>query len=350
MGGRGLHIFTFKDIPVFVSGWYFLLLAYIAYSSGVQRGLLWASAITISLLVHEFGHALVARRFRLAPEISLEMFGGLTHHQRAARDRDDALVIAAGPAAGIAFGVVVLAVFLFLRATSTEVLREQPLLQVILTDLLYINFFWSFVNLLPLWPLDGGQLFRLGMLQITNPAQGERVTHIVGAAFGVAGVALAYLVMNSVFVTVIAALLTFQNVRRLSESSASGPIRARNRFARELMKKAEEAFESGDYEEAARLAHQARVETTDDSTVLDRIWKILAVSTTHLERYEEALSYIHRARLEGLIYQAKVRCILSLGRAAEAAALLAHPEAPDLPLGARQALENLTRSVTTPPR
>ena len=347
MGGRGLHIFTLKEIPVFVSGWYFLLLAYIAYTSGPERGLMWAGAITISLLIHEFGHALVARRFRLAPEISLEMFGGLTHHQRAARDRDDALVVAAGPAAGIAFGIVVLVAYVFVRATSPEALLTYPRLETVFVDLLYINFFWSFVNLLPLWPLDGGQLFRLGMLQITNPARGERVTHLVGTVVGLAGVALAYLVMDSKFVTIIAALLTFQNVRRLSESGASGPIRSRNRFARDLLKDADEAFESGDYEEAARLAQQARAETTDDSSLLDRIWKILAVSTTHLGRYEEALSYIHRTRLEGLVYQAKVRCILSLERATEAAALLAHPEAKDLPLGARQALEGLNQSRAT---
>ena len=339
----GLHIFTLKEIPVFVSGWYLAMLVYVSYASGLQRGLMWAGAITISLLVHEFGHALVAKRFRLAPQISLEMFGGLTHHQRAARDRDDALVIAAGPAAGIGFGILVLAVFLFIRATAPAVLVERPLLGLALDNLLFINFFWSLVNLLPLWPLDGGQLFRLGMLQITNPAQGERVTHLVGTAVGIGAVALAWFVMHSSFVAILAALLTFQNIRRLSEPGASGPIRSRNRLARELLKTAEVSFEEGDYVEAARLAQQARVETAEDTALLDRIWKILAVSAAHLGQYEDALSYIQRTRLEGIVYQAKVRCILSLERAEEAPALLDHPEAKDLPLGARQALESLAR-------
>lgn len=341
----GLHIFTFKEVPVFVSGWYLVMLAYLSYSGGLEGGLVWAGSITVSLLVHEFGHAFVAKHFRLSPQISLEMFGGLTHHQRADRDRDDALIIAAGPAAGIAFGILVLAVFFTLQATSPEALSNRPLVNLLFVNLLYINFIWSLVNLLPLWPLDGGQLFRLGMLQMTNPAQGERVTHIVGTVVGVAGVAIAWTVTASAFITLLAVLLTFQNVRQLTETSASGPIRSKNRFARELLKEAEQHFEAGDYEEATRLAQQARTETNQDSSVLDGIWKILAVSAAHLGRYEESLSYIHRTRLEGLIYQAKVRSILSLGRAADAPALLEHPEAKDLPVGARQALERLAETA-----
>ena len=45
-------------------------------------------------------------------------------------------------------------------------------------DLLVINLWWGLLNLLPIWPLDGGQMAGV-LLSMINPAQGMRWTHIV---------------------------------------------------------------------------------------------------------------------------------------------------------------------------
>ena len=90
----GFQAFSIGGIPVHFTLWYFFILLY-WMRGGAQSGLTWGLVITFSILVHEFGHALVARYFRLSPWVELHGWGGLTHHDRAARDRDDALIIVA---------------------------------------------------------------------------------------------------------------------------------------------------------------------------------------------------------------------------------------------------------------
>src|SRR4051794_34773922 len=99
----GFRVFTLANVPVWVSPWHVLFLAYLSWSMGLRAGMLYAVCIALSVLVHEFGHALVAKVFRLNPQILLTGFGGLTGHERAQRDRDDVLIIAAGPFAGLLF-------------------------------------------------------------------------------------------------------------------------------------------------------------------------------------------------------------------------------------------------------
>ncbi len=341
--GSGFRLFTFRDVPVQVSGWYLALLGYFCYVSGLQSGLIWAVAVTASLLVHEFGHALVARKFRLSPWVELMGWGGLTHHQRAERDRDDALIIAAGPAAGLAFGGLVWLGQLAADVVAPGALSSQPVAAQFVSALLFINLIWSLVNLAPLWPLDGGQLFRLAMLRVSNPARAEKITHIVGCVVGVAAIYFAY-EFGFRFALILAVLLTVQNATRISSTTASGAIRSKNPLARELLKRAETAFAEGDYKEAARLCHQARAESNVDTGVVQRTFEILGISCAHLGEYREALSYLKRTPNSGLYYQARVRCVLFLEDRNLALELVENKEFHELPEGAQQALHKLLAS------
>src|SRR5262245_46614527 len=145
----GFRAFTLANVPVWVSPWHVLFLAYLSWNHGrdSRAALIFGACVALSVLVHEFGHALVAKFFRLGPQILLTGFGGITGHERAQRDRDDALIIAAGPLAGLLLGVIAL----LLR---TYVDLPRPFFQAT-SELVGINFFWSLANLLPLWPLDG---------------------------------------------------------------------------------------------------------------------------------------------------------------------------------------------------
>ncbi len=341
---NGVHVFTLGGIPVFVSAWYFLLMFFFM-RGGIQSGLLWAGSVTVSVLVHEFGHALVARRLRLQPKIMLHGWGGLCAHERAESDKHDALIIAAGPGAGLVLGLVFVGVQFGVAAFAPEVLLEKPLVGQLFWNMIFINVFWSFVNLIPLWPLDGGQLYRLGLMRVLPPAKAERITHITGVITGVVGLGLAYQFMHGLgFVTIIAALLIWQNVQRINDSRASGPIRLRNKFSHELLKRAEEAYRVEDWTEAARLCHQIRAEPNLDSNTLGKVWVILAVSTTEMESYEEAMSYIHRAELKGPVFESKIKCVLALKKRDEVAGLLAAPEAKRLRADIKRELEALANN------
>ena len=169
---NAFHWFTFRGIPVFVHPMYILLLVMFGYQNPLQ-GVLSAVCITVSLLVHEFGHALTARRLRHDPSIMLHGFGGLTARSRSGRDVEEAAIVAMGPAAGLALG---LSVFLLWQGLAQLSLLNMLGARII-TTLLYYCIVWNLLNLLPLWPLDGGQLLRLGTGRVLSPGTAARITH-----------------------------------------------------------------------------------------------------------------------------------------------------------------------------
>lgn len=335
---RGFQIFTLVGVPVIVTPFYLLLLGYYSWSLGFgAEALIWVVCVTLCLLIHEFGHALVARHYKLAPTVLLHGFGGLCAHQRARRDLHDVFIISAGPALGILFAVIVSGAQIALTVAAPEFFRQE-LVRTTFFYVWWISFIWNFVNLVPLWPLDGGQLFRLGMVKWLGPARGEKVTHTLGAGLGVLA-ALGGLQLNSVFLALIAGFLAWENIRKLQTGESSGPVRRRNRFADELYQKAQKSMADGDWREAARLGHQIRAEGNLDDRQLDKVWELLAISTARQGDHEEALSYIQRSPRSPMIVEAHIRALASMGRAREAREVLDSAQGQKLPARTREDLE-----------
>jgi Zn-dependent protease len=115
----------------------------------------WVLATFVSVLFHEAGHAVAGRAFGLTPSIELYERGGLTRFARGdapLRGWKDIVITLAGPGAGFVLGGAVLAVATWVKP---EWQRET-----FVRDMLYCNLGWSVVNLLPILPLDGGQVAR----------------------------------------------------------------------------------------------------------------------------------------------------------------------------------------------
>lgn len=324
----GFHLFTLAHVPVSVSPWYLLLLVYLTWRNPGQ-GLVLAACITISLLAHEFGHALMAKRFKLQPQILLHGFGGLTGHERARSDRDEALIIAAGPFAGLALGGIVYAVARFATIESMG-------LRVALEYFIWINLVWSIFNLLPMWPMDGGQLMRIGASRLLKPARGERFTHIVSIIV-IALVALgSYFVQFGPMMMIILAMTAFQNFQALSQGSASSEAPRRdNPFARELLERAEHAYSNGNDDEAVRLTHQLRAESNVPPQIMARGWALLGITTTRKGEFEEAISYLKRAPDSAEVVEARAQCYYQLGMTEELEALVASKAFGKLPSDVR---------------
>ncbi len=168
-------------IPIFIE-WFFWL-SCVLLGGGLQaqtsdawiRVAIWTWVVLISITVHEIGHALAARRFGVEPIIRLHGFGGVTILHRAYFTRWQSIFVsAAGPLSGFALG-------LWVYLVSRFVHTESDLLEQLIFDALYVNFFWTLVNLLPIQPLDGGQIFRelMGSSRI-------HITNIVGVVCAVA--------------------------------------------------------------------------------------------------------------------------------------------------------------------
>ncbi len=106
----------------------------------------------ISILVHELGHALTARAFGAHSAITLQAFGGYAAYSGGHLNRwQSFLVTAAGPAIQILLGI---AIFLLMRALPELSDNGENFLRI----LVLISFFWAILNLLPVVPLDGGQM------------------------------------------------------------------------------------------------------------------------------------------------------------------------------------------------
>lgn len=336
-----LRLFSVAGIPIHFTAWYAIILLF-WMQGGLQSGLIWGGVITVSILVHELGHGFVARHYRLAPWIEIHGWGGLTHHERAPSAGADAKILIAGPGAGLILGAISWGLMQGMGAQ----LLSSPVLAMVMRSLVYVNLVWSLINLVPLWPLDGGQLFRLGLMRVFKPARAEQITHVIGAGIGLFAVFVAQSVVHSTFLTIIAGLITWQNVTRLGSSSASGAIYTPDHELKPLLAAARAALEDKDWAEASRLAYRLKEDHQLSPAQLSHAFEILGVAAVGLGRHEEAISYLSRlSAVRGRAYFAWVECVLRLKRGADAAAAAAHPEFGRLPQAAQDSLQDLASSV-----
>lgn len=106
----------------------------------------------ISILVHELGHALTARKFGAFSEITLQAFGGYAAYTGVRLTRPQSfLVTAAGPVVQILLGLAVLLL-------QWRLPPLNPNAEHFLFMLMAISLVWAVLNLLPILPLDGGQM------------------------------------------------------------------------------------------------------------------------------------------------------------------------------------------------
>jgi stage IV sporulation protein FB len=316
-------------VPVAVSGWYLLLAGWTSWSAAggappgleLTYGLLWASILTFSLLVHEFGHAFAARHYGLRPQVLLHGWGGLCAHDRAKRDFHDVVIISAGPGVELVLGIGCWIAWLVLKVAAPEV-AANPAVSVAFDYLIFINIFWALVNLVPLWPLDGGQLFRLLLLRILGPAKGEKATHGVGVGIGVLA-ALAFVSLNAWLAAIIFGMLAWSNFQQMRRGGGSGPVRRTNKLAPELWKQAQAALAADNYAEASRLGHQIRGEANVPDALMNNVWALLTVATTRMGDFETALSYAQRSPRTSPVVRATIESLAGTGQVAEARELLA---------------------------
>lgn len=208
-----LH-FELAGVPVRVSPWFWLGAAFFGwqvcqiFAAGDQRALLqylliWVGVVLVSLLVHEFGHALAFRNFGQPARVVLYHFGGLAvpsaWNRRHLRPVQRLLVSAAGPLAQLSLAAVVVAglklggwVVPFPIAALAEPLGlsggrpfESPFVFAVVFFLLEVNVFWPLVNLVPVPPLDGGQIVREGLLT-AGVHDAARISGVIGMIAGAA--------------------------------------------------------------------------------------------------------------------------------------------------------------------
>jgi stage IV sporulation protein FB len=124
---------------------------------GFVAFLLWLAAVWTSLLVHEAGHILAGRLLGAPVRVVLSGLGDQLFGPEEVSRWRRLLIYLAGPLVNaLLYGVFWLVTELPLPAWVTE--RWRVMIGNGVWLLLWINAFWTLLNLLPLWPLDGGKI------------------------------------------------------------------------------------------------------------------------------------------------------------------------------------------------
>jgi Zn-dependent protease len=219
-GGGSITLFHFRGIKVTVDwSWFIVLFLVILYMADFFEGLLGESGSTPfllallaavgffgSILLHEFGHAVVAMRNGIGiSSIQLWIFGGMARMDREADSPGTELKVAlAGPAVTAAIVIALAAVGIlaagwtgFREAALLETQSDVSGLTALVAWLATINLFVLVFNLLPAYPMDGGRVARaVAWWKSGNRNSATRFAANLGRVFGylfiAAGLALVF--------------------------------------------------------------------------------------------------------------------------------------------------------------
>jgi membrane-associated protease RseP (regulator of RpoE activity) len=254
--------FQVFGFPVRVHPFFWLVGLLLGFTGSGGNGIfliIWILAMFVSILIHELGHTLMIRRFGRDAHIVLYAMGGLAiegrpqssdiygspwsldsftpgYQSRPRTPHEQILISAAGPGiqfllAGLVIGIVYatgggvelghLGVLPFPIPILGGDLAENRNLSELAQALLYINIFWAIINLLPVLPLDGGQI-ALQVLSQQDPWGGmQRALWLSVITGGIMAVFGAF-VMQSMFMMIMFGSLALSSWLALQQAGGGG--------------------------------------------------------------------------------------------------------------------------------
>jgi len=185
-----IHLFRFSGIDVFLHWSWFLVAAYeIQARKGNYSSITWNVfeylALFLIVMLHEFGHALACRQVGgRANVIVLWPLGGVAYVDPPPRPGATLWSIAAGPLVNVVLFPILLIIFLLGRSSGWA--ETMPDVYRLVRAVLYIDIGLLIFNILPVYPLDGGQILRSLLWFVLGRARSLMVATVLGL-IGVAG-------------------------------------------------------------------------------------------------------------------------------------------------------------------
>ena len=160
---------TFAGIDVFVHATFLLLIGWVGYSYWLQHGtwakviegILFILALFLCVVLHEYGHALTARRYGIKTrDITLYPIGGVARLERLPDKPIEELWVALmGPAVNVVIALILFAI-LSLTGNPTPITDLTVTSGSFLARLMTVNISLVLFNLIPAFPMDGGRVLR----------------------------------------------------------------------------------------------------------------------------------------------------------------------------------------------
>lgn len=137
---QSFRLFNFQGAPVSISIWFFLLFLMLPPVA--------VFAVFVSVLIHELGHAWMAnRKGYQVYGVSIDILSGAASIDSNMHDRDSIPIVAAGPISTLLLCV-------------GSYFLESIIPSAFITYMFNINLFLFVFNILPIYPMDGGQIVR----------------------------------------------------------------------------------------------------------------------------------------------------------------------------------------------
>lgn len=191
-------------IKIFVHWTFLILIAWIFImhfraGNGIREGLsgvLFILALFTCVVMHEFGHALTARRFKVyTRDITLYPIGGIASlESMPSKPIEEFQVAVAGPTVNL---VIAALLWIYFKSTG-HVLSFENTQNIHMTgaafglNLIYVNIILAVFNLIPAFPMDGGRVLRSLLSMKINASKATSVAVTIGQIIAIAFVFLGF--------------------------------------------------------------------------------------------------------------------------------------------------------------
>ncbi len=207
---NSIHLFRFAGIDLFLHwSWFVVAIYEIQSRKGRYTSVTWNVleylALFAIVLMHEFGHALACRQVGgTADQIMLWPLGGVAYVNPPQRPGATLWSIAAGPLVNVVLLPVLFVAVITMR--SAGLAQSMPDAYVLIRSVLWIDLSLLIFNMLPIYPLDGGQVLRSLLWFVLGRARSLLVATVLGFV-GIVGVVGLALWMRSVWLIAISVFM-----------------------------------------------------------------------------------------------------------------------------------------------
>lgn len=204
-----IHLFRIFGIDVYLHYAWFLAVAYFVSQARGYSSPIWSVGECLSMflivLMHEFGHAFACRSVGgQANQIILWLFGGVAYVSPPQRPGAQLWSIVAGPLVNVMLIPILTGGWLLARQAGWD--ETAPETFKLLYHVQWINLLLLIFNMMPIYPLDGGQILRSLLWFVFGRANSLFAASIIGF-IGVAGLVLVAILLKSVWLGIMAAFI-----------------------------------------------------------------------------------------------------------------------------------------------
>lgn len=240
IGGPTYTLGSVADIPIKVHwsfGLLLLFVGYVAYNNGKpSEDVVWffvyVGMLFLFVIMHEYGHALTARRYGIATrDIIISPIGGVARLEGLpSQPRHELLIAIAGPMVNVCLAILFLIILL---VCQYDIMPQSDRINLIaspsdfISYLLLINGALVVFNMVPAFPMDGGRVLRAVLaMSIGDKLKATKIASIIGQLFAVAFIGLGLYFSHYVLVFVglfvlVTARSEYRQMRLASRMSVS---------------------------------------------------------------------------------------------------------------------------------